>query len=199
MNTTLDIIILIAFIVISILIYVFILMYKNGFVVTLSKFVRKLPFTKNIYSKIKEKESSISDVDNLIRDFYNNNKAAFSRSLVFEYLARIIGALEFEFILKAIGIDIDFKDAVYISAASSLIMNIVFFMPFQLGSREGGLYLIFQSLSLSPGIGIYTGLVNRLREFFWIFVGLVLISFTGNGRSKGKKKIMEYIKAENAN
>jgi hypothetical protein len=87
-------------------------------------------------------------------------------------------------------------EAFYINAGSSLIINLFFFMPFELGAREGGLYLVLGSLNIIPGVGIYIGLVNRVREFFWILVGLVLIQFNGKKKERGTKDISEYMSEE---
>ena len=57
-------------------------------------------------------------------------------------------------------------------------MNVLFFVPFELGAREGSLYLIMESLHVMPGVGVYIALVNRIRELFWILIGLGLVHFT---------------------
>jgi hypothetical protein len=48
-----------------------------------------------------------------------------------------------------------------------------------LGAREGGLYLGLESLALTPLLGVYLGIVMRLREFVWILFGLLFILLTG--------------------
>jgi hypothetical protein len=52
-------------------------------------------------------------------------------------------------------------------------------MPFELGTREGGLFLVMQTIGYPPGIGIVIGLVNRLRELVWLFIGLTFMLRTG--------------------
>jgi uncharacterized protein (TIRG00374 family) len=89
-----------------------------------------------------------------------------------EVAARTAVAGEIFFILRALGYDISFPTALCIDAASSLAMNVVFFVPFDLGVREGGLYLILPVFGVPPEVGIYAGLVSRVRELFWIGVGL---------------------------
>ena len=66
-------------------------------------------------------------------------------------------------------------------------------MPFELGTREGGLFLVVQTLGYAPGIGIVIGLVNRLRELVWIFIGLTFMVRTG--ASTDQKSIFETIEA----
>jgi len=81
-----------------------------------------------------------------------------------------------------------------------LITNLFFFIPFELGAREGGLYLVLGSIHLTSVIGIYIGIINRAREFFWILVGLILTQFDGKHKIKkddSKKDILKFIE-ENA-
>jgi hypothetical protein len=42
------------------------------------------------------------------------------------------------------------------------------------------------TLNFTPGIGIYISLVNRIREFFWILVGLVLMQLMGGPGAKAE-------------
>ena len=81
--------------------------------------------------------------------------------------------------------DVTFVDAVLVLAFSSLIGNLLFFFPMQLGAREGGLALIIKILGLSaPGIGLFTSFYTRIRELFWIFIGVGLVKV-------GNKQIMK--------
>jgi uncharacterized protein (TIRG00374 family) len=158
--------------------------HKNGVFNSLINFLNKLPFTKKITEKLKLKKTSLTEIDNQIIELYTNQRTTFYTSLTLEVLARIIASVEFIFIFKAIGIEITLEDAIYINAFSSLILNLFFFIPMGLGVREGSLYLIMGGLNITAAIGVYIGLINRIREFFWILVGLLLIQFrkskTGN-------------------
>jgi uncharacterized protein (TIRG00374 family) len=167
--------------------------HKKGIFASLINLLSKLPFLKSLHKRLSKKEESLLKIDEQIKQLYNERKNHFYLALFFEYSARIVASLEFLFILKAIGISISFLEAFYINAGSSLIINLFFFMPFELGTREGGLYLVLDSLKLTPGVGIYIGLVNRVREFFWILVGLVLIQFNGKKKEKITKNIFEYM------
>jgi hypothetical protein len=45
----------------------------------------------------------------------------------------------------------------------------------QIGTREGGFALALRALSLPAGLGIYVSLVTRVRELFWMGVGILLM------------------------
>ena len=119
-------------------------------------------------------------VDDNIAILYSQPRA-FWLSLVSEYIARVINALEYYFILQSLGVSLSFWDAILVLAFSSLVGNILFFLPMQLGAREGGLSLIVKILGLSaPGIGIFTSLYTRIRELVWIFIGVSLVKLATN-------------------
>jgi len=46
----------------------------------------------------------------------------------------------------------------------------------QLGTREGG-YLALKSLAITSGIGVYVSLCTRIRELFWIAVGVAIMKY----------------------
>ncbi len=164
--------------------------HKKGVFVSLIKIVHKLPFTSRLTEKLKTKENSLANIDEQITSFYNKRKKDFYTSLLLEVTARFIASIEFIFILNAIGMEITFEEAIYINAFSSLFMNLFFFIPMNLGVREGSLFFIMGLLNFASAIGIYIGLVNRIREFFWILIGLLLIQFRKTSLSN--KRVIDY-------
>jgi hypothetical protein len=70
---------------------------------------------------------------------------------------------------------VSFGTAFIIGGFSSLIVNLFFFMPFNVGSKEGGLYAIFAALGLPSRLGIAAAVVSRIREITWILIGLLLV------------------------
>ncbi|MGE8425473.1 MAG: UPF0104 family protein, partial [Sphingobacterium siyangense] len=96
----------------------------------------------------------------------------FYTALFWEFVARVVGCFEIYFIGLALDINIDFIDAMIISSGSSLFANLVFFFPMQLGTREGGLAMAVMSIGLPAKVGIFMGVVTRIREIVWIMIGL---------------------------
>ncbi|MFA3782872.1 lysylphosphatidylglycerol synthase transmembrane domain-containing protein [Melioribacteraceae bacterium 4301-Me] len=179
----------------SIVVYLIIMRHKKGIVNSLLNVTLKIPFVKKLTAPLSSKVTSIQKVDYYITELYLNRRRKFYQALSWEILARIIGSLENLFILKAIGIDITFPEALYISAVSTFIINLFFFMPMELGSREGGLALVLGTIKISSALGIYVGLVNRIRELFWILIGLILIALSGKKLNKELLKEIEYEKS----
>ncbi|HQN98371.1 MAG TPA: lysylphosphatidylglycerol synthase domain-containing protein, partial [Bacteroidales bacterium] len=149
--------------------------YKKGIVFSFINFLNKIPFLKKLAANLAKQGETLEEIERQIVEFYKTRRKDFYASLAYEFFARIIGSIEFFLIMQAIQIDINLFEAIYISAATSLLSNLVGFVPMQLGTREGSLYLVYESLKLAPEQGIVVGLATRVREFFFIFVGLILM------------------------
>ena len=78
-------------------------------------------------------------------------------------------------IALSIGLPVGYLQAYLIGGLASLIQTVLFVIPFELGSKEGTLYLLFRMLGLDPQLGVYTAIVSRLRDLIWIGVGLLLV------------------------
>lgn len=112
------------------------------------------------------------------RQLLRHEPLRFYRALAFEYVSRLWNCLEYLLILWALGLDMGFFNALFIVAFSSLVANLLFFSPLQMGTREGGIFLALglllptlpsdQLLSMAVTIS----LVTRIREFAWIAIGL---------------------------
>jgi len=174
------------------LIWFFFSRHKKGIFKSVLNLISKFKFLNKINEKLKKRERSLLIIDERIIDLYANRKSTFYLALFYEYAGRIIASLEFFFILTAIGLNATIIEAFFINAGSSVIMNMLFFVPFELGTREGSLYFILESLGFSAGVGIFIAVVNRIREFFWILVGLLLLQFKGKVVSD-QKDILDYI------
>lgn len=161
--------------------------YKNGLIVKLYRIcLLHTPFVKKHAKKFYDKKiEAMEKVDHDTAYLLGEHPRAFWSSLACEYLARVINCFEFFFILHAFGLPIGFAEALLILAFSSLMGNMLFFLPMQLGAREGGIAIIVKILGITTGgVGIYTSFYTRIRELFWVLVGVGLVKV-------GNKRIMK--------
>ena len=166
--------------------------HKKGIVQSFAAIIMKVPFGKSLKKKLNDKQESLANIDAQITDYYNNKRRDFYFTLTLEVLARVVSSWEFYFILKAIGYETSAAEVIFINAFAALVMNIFFFMPLELGARESGLYLVLEIIKIPAYYGIFVSLVNRIREFFWILIGLLLIEISGKKYSRKKLSEIEY-------
>ena len=102
---------------------------------------------------------------------------AFWGAIFYEYAGRLINAWEFWFILTAFGLsDVNYVDTLLIMGFSSLVGNVLYVLPLQLGAREGGLAIILHVLyGMTASVGLFVSFYTRVRELFWVGVGILLL------------------------
>ena len=171
-------------VVCTVLVYFFYYGYKNGMIVRLFSILLRIPYVKRYAAKFYEKNAeNMAQIDRQIA-YLHEQWRAFYAALFMEYAARVVNSLEYFFILRSLSFNISFWDAVLILAFSSLFSNLLFFLPMQLGAREGGLAIIIRRLGIDPAFGIFTSFYTRIRELVWIVIGVALMKV-------GNKRIMK--------
>ncbi|NLY25290.1 MAG: flippase-like domain-containing protein [Bacteroidales bacterium] len=143
----------------------------------------RLPFIgKRLRAYRNQNREKINQMDTLIAGLYKNRKKDFIASLLLELFARFFLCIEVILMMKAIGNPINFGQSVLIESIQSLVGNLLFFMPMQMGSREGGIVIVYGILSIPLAYGVFVSLGKRIREFFWILVGIVLIKINRSNK-----------------
>lgn len=164
-------------------IYFFMKGYRRGLAMKLLRVFSHVPGLRTrLQGFMHRKEESIRRVDEQIAALHAQRKRTFYGSLSLEFMARMVGCLEVQFILYILTDHVSFWNCVLIQAFTSLFSNLFFFVPMSMGAREGGFALAVGGLSLSGAYGVYTGLITRVRELVWIAIGLMLIKL-GNQSS----------------
>ncbi len=164
-------------------IYFFMKGYRNGLAMKTLRCFARFPWVgRRIRGFMERNAEAIRKVDSQIAELHAQRKSTFYGALLLEFLARLLGCLEIQFILFILTDKVAFTDCVLIQAFTSLFVNLFFFIPMGMGAREGGFALSVGGLALSGAYGVYTGLITRLRELVWIAVGLLLMRI-GNKRA----------------
>ena len=146
--------------------------YQHGMAVACIRMGIRLPFLKYWVIRFAEKHcEQLENIDRQIALLHQEKKRTFYAALLLEYMARVVSCLEIWLILN-------------ILTTNSLLANLLFFMPLQLGGREGGFAIAVSGLALSGAYGVYTALITRLREIFWIVIGLALMKIGNESDNK---------------
>jgi hypothetical protein len=115
-------------------------------------------------------ERPLAEVDRHLRELREERTGALFAAFLLETAVRVMLASELFLILRSVGRPMAFTDVLAMDAAANLVVNLSFFIPFELGAREGGLYMILAAFGQAGGLGIFVAVVNRVRELFWIVV-----------------------------
>ena len=159
--------------------------YRNGLVKYVLGVVSHIPGLKRWTLKFWARHSeAIQNVDQQIAALYNQDTKAFYKSLILEYLSRVVQSSEVMFMLLLFGIDcggglsgltITFLHSILIVSFTTLFANLIGFLPMQLGVQEGGFVLSIAALGLSAALGIFVSIICRVREIIWIIIGIALM------------------------
>lgn len=161
-------------------IYFFMKGYRNGLVVKIFRVLSHIPYVNHWSRHFLEQNTEVLQrIDAQIAELHAQHKRTFYLSLGLELLARIVSSLEIYVLMRILTPEVTIIDSILIMAFSSLFSNLMFFMPMQIGAREGSIALVSERLHLTAGYGLFTGLLCRLREFCWTIIGLILIKVNG--------------------
>ena len=151
--------------------------YRKGMAVRLGNLLSHIPgvkkWSKGFVSKHKEQ---LDTIDRQIAALHNQNRKSFVAAVSLELACRFCSAFEIMFVLLVLMHDVSFAQCVLILAFTSLFANLLFFLPLQLGGREGGFMMSTASLALSASSGIFIALIVRIRELIWTAIGLLMIN-----------------------
>lgn len=174
--------------------YVFSKGYKHGLVVKLIRWIGKIPGLKGWSSRFQERHAeALQNIDKQIASLHKQDKRSFYYSLFMEYASRIVQSLEILFMLLLFGIDcgggfeglfFTFLYSVLILSFTTLVANLIGFLPMQLGVQEGGFMLSIALIGMSTklgsdvdsaALGIFVSIICRVREIIWIAIGMLLM------------------------
>ena len=152
--------------------------YKRGIAMTGMKLLSHFPMVKKwAQPYIENNREKLAEVDQQIAALHNLNPRTFKMAVFLELLCRVASTFEIYFILLVIMPEVTVPQCILIYSFTTLFANMLFFMPLQLGGREGGFLMSTEGLSMTANAGIFVALLVRVRELVWTAIGLLLIKF----------------------
>ena len=162
----------------------FMIGYRKGLAFRAMRLLSHIPFVKRwTLSFIEKNKTQLDTIDQQISALHKQNRTTFVTAVLLELSCRIISALEIYFILLVIMPDVNYIQCILILAFTSLFANLLFFIPLQLGGREGGFLMSASGLGIASSSGIFVALIVRIRELIFTGLGLLLIKFDRSTRN----------------
>ncbi len=156
--------------------------YKHGLVFKAVKFMGRIPGLNKVSIRLMRRHGhTFFRIDEQIRLLNQQDKRTFYKSLTVEFLSRMVQSLEIFFMLQLAGAGSEnlgmlYLQSVVILTVTTIMSNLLGFLPMQLGGQEGGIAIGLALLGIVSGEALLCiGVICRVREIFWIVVGLVLM------------------------
>ena len=184
-NTTMASLMVIVIVFCLVAFYFFSRGYRKGLVVKSIRWIGYIPGLHKWSQRFQENHAeSLQNIDNQIAALHSDDTHAFYKSLLLEFLSRIVQSSEVFFMLLLFGIDcgggftgltLTYLHSILIVSFTTLFANLIGFLPMQLGVQEGGFVLSIAALGLSAALGIFVSIICRVREMVWIAIGMALM------------------------
>ena len=158
--------------VLCILLAKYFLNEKLYFGKTVEKFRNKTKWTF-ITPKIVE---SCYETNAITSHYFRTNKLKFFLAFVLTALHWMLGALEFFIVLKTLGIEVPFIDAVSVEMGVIVFKSLGTIIPGQLGVEEYGNKVLLDVIGINSNeIWLVVSLVRRSRQLFWLAIAGVFL------------------------
>jgi hypothetical protein len=135
----------------------------------------RIPLLARAAPRLERHRAALLGVDAEIAAVAHDRPRRLAAALAIETASRFVATLEFVLIARGIGAPMGFAGGAVVAGFSQVVMNALFFLPFEVGAKEGSLFVIFRALGYSAHVAVSSAVLSRLRELAWIAIGLGLI------------------------
>jgi len=136
---------------------------------------------------------SLAAVERALAEFYAEQRGRFALSVLLSLGDWAAGAAATWLAVNLLGFSISIADAVVIESFVILIRSTLFFVPADLGTQEGALWLVCSALTGSAALAVALAAIRRARDLLWIASGLAIGSLYSQ---RGRELLREAAEAE---
>jgi uncharacterized protein (TIRG00374 family) len=148
---------------------------RRGVFDRIGRILSKVRFPGFLSRPLDRYRGELAEMDRVLTHVYRNDRRSFIASVALEFLSRVLMGFEVFVILRVLGSGVTLPGALYIYVMYSIAINLFFFVPMNVGAREGGILIGMEGMAGDPVTGLSVAVVLRIREFFWIAVGLLFM------------------------
>lgn len=149
--------------------------HRRGLLTPVLDLVQRTPLLGRLAPRLERWRGTLEEMDRQIADFYHASPRRFFQALGIEIVARSLFLTEYYLIGLGLGLAMDYPTAYLIGGIASLVQNVVFLIPYELGVKEGTLYFLFTLAGMTGEQGLYTAVVIRARDLAWVGIGLLVV------------------------
>jgi len=124
---------------------------------------------------LRDHEGFLADLDTAMSQFYRQYPSRAALAFFLFFLSWLLHAVEVYLIFRLLGHPISCGMAVCLDALAMLFSALGFFIPAALGVQEGGNILLALGFKLGFDLGAAFSILRRIREAFWLTLGLVVV------------------------
>jgi uncharacterized protein (TIRG00374 family) len=147
--------------------------HRHGFVARLAGWIARRRLGR-LSAWLTRQEEALVAVDAQITTLHAEQPGRLGAAIAVDYLSRWVAMGELLLVAYAVGTPLGITPAVMISGLSALAVNLFFLLPWEMGSREGSLYLLFGLAGVPASLGLIAAVMTRLREILWCALGLAM-------------------------
>jgi len=131
---------------------------------------------KFVPRRLQDKEAALCRLDAQMSTFYRQHQRRFWWAFGFSLLGWLVHGVEVYIIFHLLGRPMELLTAICLDALATLISGLAFFIPGNLGVQDGGNILLTIGLQFGALLGATFSIIRRLREGFWLVVGLLFLA-----------------------
>ena len=124
---------------------------------------------------LRDQEGFLGDLDTAMSHFYRQYPARAVLAFSLFFLSWLLHSVEVYLIFWLLGHPISWGLAVCLDALAMLFTALGFFIPAAIGVQEGGNILLALGFKLGFDLGAAFSILRRIREAFWLCLGLVVV------------------------
>ncbi|MDO9530696.1 MAG: flippase-like domain-containing protein [Deltaproteobacteria bacterium] len=124
---------------------------------------------------LRDQEGFLENLDTAMSQFYRQYPSRAALAFFLFFLSWLLHSVEVYLIFWLLGHPISPGMAVCLDALAMLFTALGFFIPAAMGVQEGGNILLALGFKLGFDLGAAFSILRRLREAFWLCLGLVVV------------------------
>ena len=124
---------------------------------------------------LRDHEGFLEDLDTAMSQFYRQYPSRAALAFFLFFLSWLLHSVEVYLIFWLLGHPIGWGMAVCLDALAMLFTALGFFIPAAIGVQEGGNILLALGFKLGFDLGAAFSILRRIREAFWLCLGLVVV------------------------